>query len=54
MRDRVYSKKEILEADITGTYEEIYSNWRNKMYHAADRENTYLSLMTAASCQRFK
>ena len=53
MRDRVYSKKEILEADITGTYEEIYSNWRNKMYHAADRDDAYLSLMTAASCQQF-
>ncbi|MGF7059005.1 hypothetical protein [Brassicibacter mesophilus] len=53
MRDRVIIKKEITEADIKGTYEEIYSNWRNKMYHAVDKNDTYLSLMTAASCQQF-
>jgi hypothetical protein len=47
------SKNEISEADINGTYEEIYSNWRNKMYYAADTDNAYLSLMTAASCQKF-
>jgi hypothetical protein len=53
MKDKVVSKKEISEADIKGTYEEIYSNWRNKMYHAVDRDDAYLSLMTAASCQGF-
>jgi integral membrane protein (TIGR00529 family) len=53
MKDKVITKKEISEADIKGTYEEIYSNWRNKMYHAADIEDAYLSLMTAASCQNF-
>lgn len=53
MKGRVISKREISEADISGTYEEIYSNWRNKMYHAADKEDSYLSLMTAASCQQF-
>lgn len=53
MKDRVISKKEITEAAINGTYEEIYSNWKNKMYHAVDKDDTYLSLMTAASCQQF-
>jgi hypothetical protein len=53
MKDKVISKQEISEADINGTYEEIYSNWKNKMYHAADRDDAYLSLMTAASCQQF-
>lgn len=53
MKDKVTSKKEISEADINGTYEEIYSNWRNKMYHASDKDDAYLSLMTAASCQSF-
>jgi len=53
MKDKATSKKEISEADIKGTYEEIYSNWKNKMYHAADKGDTYLSLMTAASCQYF-
>jgi hypothetical protein len=53
MKPKVTTKKEISEADIKGTYEEIYSNWRNKMYHAANRDDAYLSLMTAASCQQF-
>lgn len=53
MNDKATSKKEISEVDIKGTYEEIYSNWKNKMYHAADKNDVYLSLMTAASCQGF-
>lgn len=53
MKEKVSSKKDISEADINGTYEEIYSNWKNKMYHAADIDDAYLSLMTAASCQQF-
>lgn len=53
MKDKVSVKNEISEADIKGTYEEIYSNWKNKMYHAADKGDVYLSLMTAASCQQF-
>lgn len=53
MRDKVTSKKEISAVDIIGTYEEIYSNWRNKMYQAADNGDVYLALMTAASCQEF-
>jgi len=53
MKDKVISKKEISEDAIKGTYEEIYSNWKNKMYHASGKDDTYLSLMTAASCQQF-
>ena len=53
MKDKVIIKKEIKEEDINGTYEEIYSNWKNKMFHAADMNDVYLSLMTAASCQNF-
>lgn len=53
MKDKVILKKQISVDNISGTYEEIYSNWRNKMYYAADKGDTYLSLMTAASCQQF-
>lgn len=53
MEDRVRSKKEITANDLKGTYEEIYSNWKNKMTHACDRDDAYLSLMTASSCQSF-
>jgi hypothetical protein len=53
MKEKVVSRQEISEAELKGTYEEIYSNWKNKMYHAADIGDDYLSLMTAASCQDF-
>jgi len=50
---RVKGKKKLDSQALTGSYEEIYSNWRNKMELAAKTDNKYLSLMTAASCQRF-
>jgi len=51
--DRVIAKKEITPESIEGTYEEIVSNWRNKMYLAAHTDDAYLALMTMASCQGF-
>jgi len=50
---RVKAKKEITPESIEGTYEEIISNWRNKMHLAAHTDDAYLSLMTMASCQEF-
>jgi predicted nucleotidyltransferase len=50
---RVKARKEITPESIEGTYEEIVSNWRNKMYHAAHTDDAYLALMTMASCQGF-
>lgn len=52
----VYDKesydKQVISADsIRGTYEEIYSNWKNKMYHAIDINSNYLSFRTMAACQ---
>lgn len=47
------AKKEPSESDINGSYEEIYSNWRNKMYYAAECNNIYLAMMTAMNCQYF-
>ncbi len=46
-------KKDAKAEDLVGTYEEIYSNWRNKMYHAASINSHYLSFMTMSSCQQF-
>lgn len=46
-------RKEITSDDLTGTYEELYSNWRNKMYLAIKDNNQYLSFMTMASAQGF-
>jgi hypothetical protein len=50
---RVKAKKEITAESIEGTYEEIVSNWRNKMYLAAHTDDAYLALMTMTSCQEF-
>ncbi len=53
-----FNKRKFKELDLTadnirGTYEEIYSNWKNKMYHAVDINSKYLSFRTMASCQDF-
>lgn len=46
--------KQPLTPDVlTGSYEEIYSNYKNKMYHATDTNNVYLSFVTMAACQEF-
>ena len=37
--------------NITGTYEEMFSNWRNKMQEAADREDLFSSFMNMVSLQ---
>ena len=46
-------KIELTVDSIRGTYEEVYSNWKNKMYHAIDINSNYLSFRTMASCQEF-
>ncbi|MBY0759806.1 nucleotidyltransferase domain-containing protein [Sellimonas caecigallum] len=46
-------RKELSQDDLRGTYEEIWSNWKNKMYHAVERESACLSLMTMSACQEF-
>ena len=38
-------------ANLRGTYEEMYSNWKNKMSEAADREDVYSSFMNLLSLQ---
>lgn len=38
---------------LRGTYEEVHSNWRNKMHRAAREGDAYLSWMTAAAAQEF-
>lgn len=37
--------------NLRGAYEEIYSNWRNKMRLSAQEGDRYLALMTLKSCQ---
>ena len=46
-------RKELLPNNLFGTYEEIYSNWKNKMMHAVTINSRYLSFVTMNSCQEF-
>lgn len=39
-------KKPVTPEALTGTAEEMYSNWRNKMYLAAETENRHLAFMS--------
>lgn len=41
-------KKEAADV-IGGTYEEMFSNWRNKMYDASQRQDKHLAFMSIAS-----
>lgn len=34
---------------IGGTYEEMFSNWRNKMYYASKSQNRHLAFMSITS-----
>ena len=45
-------EKELPSAEnLSGTYEEMYSNWKNKMTEAADRDDVYSSFMNLLSLQ---
>ena len=49
---QVPKKKELPSAqNLRGTYEEMYSNWKNKMVEAADRNDVYSSFMNLLSLQ---
>lgn len=48
----IVPEKEKPSADnISGTYEEMFSNWRNKVEEAAIRKDTYASFMNLCSLQ---
>ncbi len=47
------AKPPITAQALEGSYEEICSNWRNKVYRAAEKGDRYLALMSMASCQVF-
>lgn len=44
-------KKAPTAENLCGTYEEMYSNWKNKMTEAADRGDMYSSFMNLLSLQ---
>lgn len=44
-------KEQPSEANLKGTYEEMFSNWRNKMGEAAQRRDLYSSFMNLVSFQ---
>ncbi len=53
VEDKDDTKLDLTADNLKGTYEEIYSNWKNKMHHAVDINSNYLSFRTMAACQEF-
>lgn len=51
LKQAVTSKNAANISNLKGTYEEIYSNWRNKMFYAAKHKDTHLAFMTMISAQ---
>jgi len=48
---QLQEKEEPSASNLSGTYEEIYSNWKNKMNEAALNDDIYSSFMNMASFQ---
>ena len=46
-------KREITRNDLIGTYEELYSNYYNKLVYASKTNNKYLSFRTMIDAQGF-
>lgn len=44
-------KKTVTSDALIGTYEEMYSNWRNKVYEAAETGNRHLAFMSLISAR---
>lgn len=42
-------KKSVTADSLRGTYEEMFSNWRNKMYAASDEDDRHLAFMSMIS-----
>ena len=51
--ETILVKKDITREDLIGTYEELFSNYYNKLYHAYNINNKYLSFRTMIDAQRF-
>ena len=52
-RQHISPRMPLTPEALRGTHEEIYSNWRNKMYRAAAEGDRYLAWMTEAAAQEF-
>ena len=53
IQKRLCPRQQLTPDALRGTHEEIYSNWRNKMYRAAAENDGYLAWMTEAAAQEF-
>jgi len=49
--NRPQEKEEPCRENLAGTYEEMYSNWRNKMTAAGENGDLFSSFMNMVSCQ---
>lgn len=49
VKSEIPAEKRFAAEVISGTYEEMFSNWRNKMYDASKRQDRHLAFMSIAS-----
>ena len=49
----IKEKQELKSENLTGSFEELYSNYYNKLKIAIDEKNRYLSFRTMVDAQRF-
>ena len=49
----IKEKQELKSENLTGSFEELYSNYYNKLKTAIDEKNRYLSFRTMVDAQRF-
>jgi len=46
-------KRDLTKEALNGSYEEIWSNWKNKVYKAAEDNDVHTALMSGMMCQQF-
>ena len=46
VKKEIHVPKKVSADVIEGTYEEMFSNWRNKMYYASQRQDRHLAFMS--------
>lgn len=53
IEEEILVKPVLTEENLRGTYEEIWSNWKNKIQYAAEHKDVLLAFSAGVSCQGF-
>lgn len=53
IEEEIIDKLEPTKDNLKGTYEEVWSNWRNKIQYALEHKDIFLAFSSGASCHNF-